>query len=425
MKHAARYLIPACLIGLAFTFAAPEQASATEPALYDWPDATAPVLVRNDSGIIFIGKEKSPFRAYSWKENRGERHQPLYLVDLTRNGTPEIVGAGTPTFVLRANSDPVWALEKGCRQVIVGDFVADKKLDIFCQNGRELKTYTDDGQFVWELSLGKNIDWCRAEDINGDLKADLECKYRGANDYARVDGSNANVIAQTSKETKIEDGALKLDEPEPVIASILEGNTLFDLNGDGNAQEGLIVDEGTLIIQSKTKGVAPVRIETRGTPIAALVKDLDGDKKLEIVALTRTHVHVISNGGADVETFNADAKRYQRHPLADLTAVHANGFEDDTRAREAIEGVQERLSQCYASQIRSNPYAGSGRLLLQAIVDGTGKATQVSQMHSDLGDKKVEQCARKIIEGLTFPNAASESGTVNVNMTYTFRDRER
>lgn len=424
MKYSSTGLIGAFLIGIGVTFTGVQLASAAEPALYDWPDADAPVFIRNDTGIIFIGKDKIPLRAYSWRENRGERHQPLYLADITRNGKPEIVGAGTPTFVLRANSDPVWALEKGCRQVIIGDFVADNKLDLFCQNGREMKVYTDDGQFVWELSLGRNIDWCRAQDINGDLKADFECKYRGASEYARIDSSGA-IIAQSSKETEIEDGALTFEEPTPVGASILDGNTLFDLNADGQKQEGLIIDENAIVIQSRTAGVAPIRIETRGAPLSALVKDLNGDKKPEIVVLTRTHIHVISNAGADVATFGADAKRYQRHPVADLTSVHANGFEDDTRAREAIEAAQDRLSQCYANEVRRNPYTGSGRLLLQATVDGKGKATQVMQMHSDVGDRQVEQCARQILERLTFPNAAGDSGTVNVNLTYTFRDRER
>jgi hypothetical protein len=424
MQRSSSPLMLSLVAGAALAFAAPATADAVEPALYDWPDADAPVLIRNDSGLIFIGKEKAPLRAYSWRENRGERQQPLYLVDITRNGKPEIVGAGTPTFVLKSNSDPVWALEKGCRQVILGDFIADRKLDLFCQNGNEMKVYTDDGQFVWQLSLGRNIDWCRAEDINGDLKADFECKYRGANEYARID-SSGSILVQSAKETALNDGALSFEQPEPVSASILDGNTLFDINADGQKTEGLLADGNAVVIQSSTAGVAPVRIETRGAPVAALVKDLDGDRKPEVIILTRTHVHIASNGGEEVSTFGTDAKRYQRHPLADLTAVHANGFEDDTVARDAVVGAQERLSQCYANQIRRNPYTGSGRLLLQASVDGAGKVTQVMQMHSDLGDRQVEQCARQILERMTFPSASSGSGTVNVNLTYTFRDRER
>ncbi|MBA2664323.1 MAG: AgmX/PglI C-terminal domain-containing protein [Bradymonadaceae bacterium] len=415
----------ACLLGAGLMAASATQALASEPELYDWPDAEAPLLVRTASGVLFVGKDKKPLRAYSWKANSGARHTPLYLVDLSRNGKPEVLGAGSPTFVLRANSDPAFSLEKGCKQVIVADFVADKKLDVMCLTGKELQIYTDDGQMAWKSTPGKNIDWCRAGDINGDLKADLECKYQGANQYVRIDGNSGQVTVQSTSETEIEDGAIELSHAEPVAdKELLEGTKKLDLNGDGSKGENLLIDGKALVIQSSAAGAAPVRIETKNEVIAVFAKDITGDKKLELIALTKSDVFVISEGGSEVVSFSNDAKRYKRFPLADLASVYANGFEDDEQAREAVNKIQDNLSQCYKARVQKNPYTGIGRLLIQVNVDGSGKASGTQQMHSDLGDAQVEKCARDILQKASYPNASGESATLNVNMTYTYRDKE-
>ncbi len=425
MKSSMKYL-SACLLGAGLLAASAGQAMAQGPELYDWPDADAPVLVRTSSGVLFVGKDKKPLRAYSWKANTGARHTPVYLVDMNQDGKPDVVGAGTPTFVLKTNSDPAFALDKGCRQVIVADFVADKKLDVLCVSGRDLQVYTHDGQTAWKLTPGKNLDWCRAADINGDLKADIECKYQGGNQYVRVDGNSGEVSVLTSSETEIEDdAAAPLTLAEPVKdATLLEGNTKVDLTGSGSKSNTITVDGKTLTISSSEAGVLPVSVDTKDEVLTALVKDLDGDGTQELVALTKNRVFVISAGGKEVESFSSDAKRFKRFPLADLSSVYANGFENDEEAREAVAKNQDKLSQCYKSRVQKNPYTGIGRMLIQVSVDGAGKVKGVQQMHSDLGDAQVEKCARDVLQKVSFPKAAGESASVNVNMTYTYRDRE-
>jgi hypothetical protein len=420
MKHSARIIFIASSLLLSTTVAA---TAAAETNVYDWADSDMPVLVENDSGLIFITKEKQPQRVYTWKANNsGEGFQNVYLVDLDADGSPEVVGAGKPTFVLKNNSDPMWQLEKGCDQTIVADFIADDKLDVLCQNSREIKAYTHDGQFVWELSLGRRIESCRAGDHNGDLKADLECKYKGMKKWARVDAAG-EVLAAEISEPEISEGGVDLDLASASKKELIEGKEHFDLDGDGHADERLTAHEGALVIGSKAKDGPIARVELDGTAKAGLVKDLDGDGKKEIVAVTDTSIFIISHDGKSSEKFAASAKKYKRKPLAELNSVYANGFADDAAAQKTINELQGELSKCYASRIRTSNFTGTGQLILQVNVDAEGKVGGVNKVHSEINDDKIEGCAQKVLKKGKFPKAAEGgSGSVNVNMKYTFRD---
>jgi hypothetical protein len=408
-------LLVVSILGLATSASA-------ETNVYDWTDSDMPVLVVNDSGLIFITKEKKPQRVYTWKAgNEGEGFKDVYLVDLDGDGSSEIVGAGKPTFVLKTNSDPMWQLEKGCDQTIVADFVADDKLDVLCQNSREMKMYTHDGQFVWELSLGRRVEHCRAGDHNGDLKADLECKFRGMSKWARVDAAG-EVLANEISEPEISEGGVELNEASASSKELLSGKEHMDLDGDGNADERLTADGNALVIGSKAKDTAIGRVELDGKAQAGLVKDIDGDGKKDIVVVTDKSIFLISHDGKSSEKFSASANTYKRKPFAELNSVYANGFEDDAAAQQTVNELQGKLSQCYASRIRNSKFTGTGQLILQVNVDEKGKVKGVNKVHSAINDKKVESCAEKVLKKGDFPKAEGGSGSVNVNMKYTFRD---
>ncbi|QDG51863.1 VCBS repeat-containing protein [Persicimonas caeni] len=378
-------LVPSLLLALGVSASA-----SAESKVYNWPDSDMPVLVENDSGLIFITNEKRPHRVYTWKARNDGDADNLYLVDLDGDQSYEVVGAGKPTFVLKTNSDPMWQLEKGCDQTIVADFVADDKLDLLCQNSKAMKVYTYDGQFVWELSLGRRIDHCRAGDYNGDLKADLECKYRGMNKWARIDAAG-EVLAKELAEPEIAEDAVDLSEASPVELSDAVKKAAKGAEIDGEVQAGL-------------------------------QKDLDGDGKTETVAVTDKSIFIISADGKTKEKFAASAKKYSRKPFAKLNSVYANNFADNQKAQEVVNGLQDKLSKCYASRVRRNRFTGTGQLILTVNVNEKGKVSAVNKLHSAINDKKVENCAKKVLKRGDFPKAEGGTGTINVNMKYTFRD---
>lgn len=409
-------LIVACLTALA-------SSAAAETTIYDWTNPETPVVVRNASGLIFIGKDKRPIRAYRWKEtNKGPQGQTVFFTDMDQDGSFEIVGAGKPTFVLQTNSDPLWQLEDGCDQVIVADFVADNKYDLMCQNGKEIKVYTHDGQFVWSLSLGRRIDECRAGDYNGDLKADLECQYRGMKKHALIE-SKGEIINPETDEQNISGEGIELDRAAPVDTAILDGKTYVDLNADGHDDEYLKADGEALVIGSKAADTAIGRVELDGKPLAALIKDVDADGNTEVVAVTEDTIYLIAADARDVQKFAASANKYKRKPVAQLDSVYANGFgENNDKAKAAVEAARDNLSKCYASRVKHSQYTGVGQLIMEVHAAASGKVEKVSRVHSEINDAKVENCVKKALKRVDLPKAADENAKINVIMKMTFAD---
>ncbi|MGM0555448.1 MAG: AgmX/PglI C-terminal domain-containing protein [Myxococcota bacterium] len=402
------------------------QSAFAQTDIYDWPSSEYPVVVSSNGNLIFIDNKGEPKRAYDWKaQKRGEREKAVYFVNMDKDGGPEIVGAGTPTFVLNQDANAIWSHKDGCDQAIVADFVADDKLDIMCNNGRELKVYTYDGQFVWSLGLNRRIEHCRAGDWNGDLKADLECSYRGSSELARIDAEGELIDGEASKQ-EIPDDANSLDEVSPAGKSMLDGKEHFDLDGDGNADERLTADGKAVVIGSKAKSKALARIELGGEAVGAVVKRM-GDAGTHAFVVTDDKIVVIGPDAKKKAEYSTDANRYKRSPLAELKSVYANDFGEgnNQKAQDAVTAVQDKLSACYGSRVRSNPFAGTGKMLLQVSVDDKGNVKSVNRVHADITDKSILNCAMNALERADYPNAEGGNGSINVNINYTFVDEAR
>lgn len=387
--------------------------------IYDWSEPELPVLITTKGALIFIGKEKMPIRVYSWKASKGKNKKSSFIVDMDGDGKPDVVGAGKPIFVLNHMSDPVAYNKKGCNQVLVADFVADEKLDIACVNGKGITVYTHDLQMAWTAKINKNIKFCRAGDVNGDLKAELECRH--GKSWARFDGSNGELIAgETKTEEVTHPISVGIDPADP---DILNGKRAFDFDGDGTSEETLVVDGNAVAIRSHSKKVGLARFTLKSAPITALVKDIDGDKKVEIIIVTKKEILIASPDGKHTKSYSLNPKKYKRTPLAKLDSVYGNGFSDDKAAQKVVTEMNKKFSSCYSGQVRKNQFAGGGKMLVEAKVNKKGKVKSVTIHHSSLADKKVGKCVRGILKKLKFPAAAEDSATMNVSLSFTFRDQ--
>ena len=77
------------------------------------------------------------------------------------------MGAGSPSFIIETNGDPLWGVLDGCNQYFVGDFIDDRTWEIFCRGSRTMRVWSWDGQeyFSWSGS-GYSIGDCYADDFD-------------------------------------------------------------------------------------------------------------------------------------------------------------------------------------------------------------------------------------------------------------------
>lgn len=390
-------------------------AYATDAALYETNNPDAPLMVVSDQGIIFLHKDGTPYRAYKVSKNT-----KLHVTELNQDGKPDIIGIGKPTFAIGGDADTQWFDAKGCRYGALADIVADSKLDLACNTGKELKVLTYDNQFVWSLSIGRPLKQCYAGDTNGDQKAEVECKTSGKK-YARFESTGKLIDANIS-EPMIDQEGVAYDPTTPLDASVFESKQTFDFDLDGTPEEYILMDDKLLVIKSKSRPKPLAMLELDAAPKALFINDMDGDKVQEVVALTDKKLYLLSVDGKRNASYSLKASSYKRKPLADLQSVYANGFADNEAAKKAITDVQDKLSSCYAGQLKKTQFAGSGKMLIQLKVDQDGKLTNTDLMHSEIADKKVGQCAIKNLKKASFPKASADSASINLTIYYTFRD---
>lgn len=399
-------------------------ASAQDYQLYDWPDATAPAVITTPNGALYIHKDGSPYRAYSYAPNKVKGQPAMIAVNIDGQGGPEIVGIGKPTFAISASGAPLWSMDKGCKQGLIGDIFADDKLELMCVQGNEIKVFTHDNQFAWGLSLGRSFGTCSLGETNGDLKADIECKVGGK--IARIDGAKGQLISAESSESMIPDDYKPYDPMTPVDPKAsMDGSQTYDFNGDGTAEEFVQVIDKAIGVSSKSSPKPLFVVDLKQVPQVVLVKDLDQDKKPEIIAIAGKSVFVISSNGKEVNSYSLDIKKYKRKPLAEFDSIYPNNFQDQDAATAEIKKRQGDLSKCYTSALKKDDFAGSGRLLLKVEVDAKGKPTQVSSDFSEV-DKKVSSCAISALKKGQYPVAAAEkTGSINITLRFTFRDQDK
>ena len=382
------------------------------------------VVAVSDTGITFIdAKAGKPFR--SWKSKpvnvKGTFQDYFQLVDVDRNGTIDAVVSGKPAFIVAGDGAPVHAIARGCAQFNIGDYAADKSLDILCRNGNTLTVTTHDGQKLWEYKVqGLNLGVCRFGDINGDLKTDIECEVKGRDQFVRVggDGTEIGRELETAALSDPDD-----DNPAAGLKNYLSGNETFDLDGDGTAEESILQDGKAIVVRSKAKKAGIARHDL-GTITAVLVDDVDEDGKMEVVLGGDGKVFIIDDKGKLAHTVTANPTRLRRKSDVRIERLDANGLADssDKAVRAVLEKLEGKVNACYATNVKRDPYTRVGRTIWSLNVSDKGSVSKVERLHSDLADKRVEDCLSRALKGARFSKATSPGATVTVTLNMGFVD---
>lgn len=385
------------------------------------------VVAISGQGVTFVdGKEGKTFRAF--KTNRtamkGATTDWVVIRDVDSNGKVDIVGAGRPAFIVQSDGAPVYSMTKGCGQFHLADFAADSAHDIACRDGNTIRVLTYNGQKHWEYKVaGLKLGVCNFGDVNGDLKADIECEVLRKGTFVRISGDGTE-LGREYDSAQLEPAEDDNPGNAATMANLIKGKETFDLDGDGTAEEWVKQAGSTIVVSSKSnpKGLGKHEF---GTAHSVLVDDIDGDGKNEIVVGGEGKVMIIDHEGKLVATLVTDPGKLKRQTDVRIDQVNANALKDssDEAVKGALEKNKGKFAACYAGNVKKNPFTRVGRGIFSLNVDKKGKVSKVERLHSDLQDKKVDGCLSKALKGTKFSEGTAPDASVTVTLEFGFLDR--
>jgi len=384
------------------------------------------IVAVSANGITFIDpKEKKVFRAFKSKRKSMKGYKPDWVIirDVDGDGTSDIIGAGAPAFIVTGGAAPIYSIPKGCGQFHLANFAGDKTQEILCRDGARFRLYNYDGQGpLWDYKItGLRLGVCNFGDLDGDLKADMECEVLGKGTYMQRSIEGEELGQRDSPQ---------LDPPEDdtpgyatLMANYLKGQEAFDLDGDGSREESVLLDGKAIVVRSRASPKALARHEV-GKAFSVLVDDIDGDNKVEIVVGGAGKVFILSDEGKTLLEIKTDPKGLKRRADVKVARINANGLADssDTAVTAVIDKSKKKLSACYAGNVKKNAFTRVGNIVYALNVGAEGKVKKVEKLHSALDDKKVEGCLIKALKGAKFSKATGPGATVTLTLEFGFID---
>lgn len=378
------------------------------------------VLAASDRGVVLIGADHTVFRAFHHEQTAREGvAQPfLWVEDIDGDREDEIVGAGSPSFVIETNGDPQWGVLDGCSQYFIGDFIDDRNIEVFCRGERSMRVWSWDGQpwFEW-TGRGYSIGDCYADDFDSDRKMEVACSLTNGN-HLQFD--------------------IEYDGPEERDGEVPEVRNTGGISTNRVSQNASGERALQLGDREVTLGFSggSIQVSADGAPIAslpvgssaihsALSADLDNDGQNEIYVGGDDEVYVIAADATLAATVPANPNSMTRDARVELNSATANGLENSDRDAigEIVGGAMDDVRGCYASRMGADQFTRVGRMLYQLTVDGNGRVSGSRKLHSDLGNEALEGCVEDELEALRFSPATAGSGMVSVTMSFDFVDR--
>ena len=377
------------------------------------------MLAASDRGVVFVGSDFQVFRGYHHEQtSRDGVAQPfLWVDDIDDDRQDEVVGAGSPSFIIETNGDPLWGVLDGCNQYFVGDFIDDRTWEIFCRGSRTMRVWSWDGQeyFSWSGS-GYSIGDCYADDFDSDRKLEVACDLSNGNHLQfdiEYDGPEEN------------DGPVQQATQRGVNTSRVAGAASGDRTVTlGGREVTLSFAGGSLTLSANESVWTSLPIATTGV-YSAVTADLDGDGNDELFVGGDDKVFVVGADGQLAHTIEANPNSLTRDARVEIQSALANGLENSDRdvVRASVEAQLDRITRCYSDRMGADQFTRVGRMLYELQVNGNGDVTGSTRRHSDIRNSSLQSCVEGAFRAMDFTPATSGSGTVNVTLTFDFVDR--
>ena len=377
------------------------------------------VVAASDRGLVFIGAEHSVYRVFHHEQDApsGIDQTFLWIENVDSDSGLEFVGAGSPSFVIDDNGDPLWGITEGCHQFFLGNFIDDRRPEVFCRQTRTVLVRSYDGQEYYQWSgRGYNITTCYQNDYDSDGVQEVACDLTSGN----------HLFFDLDYDEPLErDGSAE----RPQSASGIDpADGLRIANGEqtlqwGSRQVTLSFNGGGLTISASGSPVASLQIGGNGI-YSATTADLNRDGAEELYVGGEDQVFIIGQDGALIATLAANPNNFNRDAQVEIRSATANGLEESDRdvVRAQVEAGISNVTECYQESMGDDPFTRVGTMLWHLTVNGSGRVTDSVRRHSDLRNTDLSSCVENALEDIEFSDATSSSGTVDITLRFNFID---
>lgn len=381
------------------------------------------VMGASDQGVVFVGEDLGNFRAFRSRGLSGRDF--LWVADIDGDRENEYAFGGDPSFVLDQGGDPLFGILGGCDDFYVGDMVDDSNVEVFCRKGNTLSTWFYDGQFLWEYSqTGRRISGCNADDVDSDEQLEFACS---TNDgvVLLIDLGNEETVQEVPEDPTETQASDPFERYAADATAIFQGNTTFDIDGDGDRDDKLMFNDGSLTMLDGS-GASLGSVDLPESELfSATVGDLNGDGTPEVFVGGVGKIYVISASGELQATVEARPRSLDRDGRVTIASAHANGLEesDDSAVQAVVEGGMTAIRRCYTRRMGNDQFVRVGNMMFELTIDGRGRVSNAQKIHSSIRNDELESCVSGALDDLRFSSPSNGSGSVSVRLAFDFVDQ--
>ena len=381
------------------------------------------VVAASDRGIVFIGADNKVFRAFHHdrRARAGSAQSWFWIDDIDGDKRDEFVGAGSPSFVVDDNADPMWGITGGCDQFFVGDFTdSNATVEMFCRQGNKMQVWSFDGTKVFEWAgTGYSFGNCYADDYDSDRKMEVACDFTSKKKHMFFDPDAEPDSKFVEREGEAPESEMKQGVDEAGQAGRVNGSEPIEtLGGDITVRQA----DGAVVIERNAAMVGTINLP--GAIYSAVAADLNGDGKSELYLGGADNVFVVDSEGKLIATVASNPDRARREARVTVKSATANGLtvSDRDQVKAAVEKAAAPIQKCYSDNMGRDQFTRVGDMLFEVTVNKQGKAVEVVKRHSSLANRDLETCVGNAIKKIGFSAATADKGTVNLRLEFYFVD---
>ncbi|MBM4319535.1 MAG: hypothetical protein FJ125_06160, partial [Deltaproteobacteria bacterium] len=281
MKHVPLAAVLLCAMALALPVHAAAGPSTVERVYAIDTGKAKLVLACTPAGMVVLNDKLGVYRIYRYQPLSKKASLRQMVVDLDGDGHPEIIGIGKPTFGLDPTGNPLWDFPEGCSELTTGDLLGTTEKEVACIHGKALTVLAYDGSLNWEVQLSSSSMTALAAGMLGTTDGKEGLEFSVGKEILRFKGDGTPLGNEYSERaTQPPDLAGEQNEAH---AALVTGKTQLDLDGDGTAEDSLLVEGAKLSLRVKGREQPAVYTFPAGPILGVAIGEGFTDKPIVVV----------------------------------------------------------------------------------------------------------------------------------------------